>query len=289
MVISELLTSLAPQRRRLRVTFFWACMRSFIVALILISLSGIAMAQFPAHCPEHHYTILGISITGNRTGDAQTIISQSGLYKGEQLTLPSDVVRTSVQQLWNSGIFSKVDVVIDKQVVQSDSSTGLFISIHVAELPHLNKYRIEGNKEIKTTDLDKALSLREGDYLRPWELDAGKTRAQALYEKDGYHFATITFVQVPSYDSASSKYDSSRVDLTVSINEGKEMIVRHIDFEGNDRVSGGRRSAGQWMIPSKKYGGISFPVEIFDEQKYEDDKKKLSTFITRKVIATPKF
>ena len=250
-------------------------MRSFFVALILFSLSEIAAAQSPGSmAPEHHYTILGLSIVGNRTGDAQTIISQSGLYKGEQITLPSDGVRAAVQQLWNSGIFSKVDVLVDKQVTESDSSTGLFLSIHVEELPHMNKYTIEGNKEIKTADIEKALSLREGDNLRPWELDAGKTRVKALYEKDGYHFATITFTEVPSYDSATSKRDSTRVDLTITINEGKEMIVRHIDFDGNDRVSAGDLRGAMDDTKQKVWWNI-FSSGDFDQQKYEDDKKKI--------------
>ncbi len=257
-------------------------MRSFFAALVLLSFSGIAFAQVSGSpAPERHYTILGISITGNRTGDAQTIISESGLYKGEQLTLPSDVVRASVQQLWNTGIFAKVDVVVDKQVPQSDSTTGLFLSIHVVELPHMNKYTIEGNKEIKTSDIEKSLSLRAGDYIRPWDLDAGKTRVKALYEKDGYHFATISFNQAPSYDSAKSKYDSTHVDLTILINEGKEMVVRHVDFDGNVHVPSGDLRGSMDDTKQKVWWNI-FSSGDFDEHKYEDDKKKVIDYYRSK-------
>ncbi len=250
-------------------------MRSFFLALFLTVQTGIALAQFSGTPPpERHYTILGISITGNRTGDAQTIISQSGLYKGEQITLPSDAVRAAIQQLWEMRIFSKVDVVVDKQVIQSDSSTGLFLSLHVEELPHMNKYTIEGNKEIKTADIDKAFSLREGDYVRPWDIDAGKTRVRALYEKDGYHFATINIQQTPSKDSVTGKRDSSKVDLTITINEGKEMIVRHVDFEGNQRVSSGDLRGAMDDTKEKVWWNI-FSSGDFDQQKYEADKKKV--------------
>jgi outer membrane protein insertion porin family len=254
-------------------------MRSIFVALVLIAVSNsIASAQFSGSpASEKHYTILGISVTGNRASDPQTIIGQSGLYKGESLTLPSDVVRASVQQLWSMGIFSKVDVLVDKQVAETDSTVGLFLNIHVAELPHMNKYIIEGNKEIKTTDIDKALSLREGDNLRPWELDAGKNRVKALYEKEGYHFATITFGETPSYDSVSGKHDSARVDLTITINEGKEMIVRHIDFDGNTHVASGDLRGAMDDTKQKVWWNI-FSSGDFDGQKYEDDKKKVIDF-----------
>ncbi len=250
-------------------------MRSLFVALVLITLSRVASAQFPGSiAPDRHYTVLGISVVGNRTGDAQTIISQSGLYRGEQLSLPSDAVRAAVQQLWGLGIFSKVDVVVDKQVVQPDSTTGLFLSLHVAELPHMNKFTIVGNKEVKTADLEKALSLREGDYVRPWEVDAGKTRARALYEKDGYHFATITITQNPTIDSSTQKVDSSKVDLIITINEGKEMVVRHIDFQGNINVSAGDLRGAMDDTKQKVWWNI-FSSGDFDQQKYEDDKKKI--------------
>ncbi len=249
-------------------------MRSLFFALVLLISSGIAQAQLPGSpAAERHYTILGISIVGNRTGDAQTIISQSGLYKGEQLTLPSDAIRAALKQLWNMGIFSNVDVIIEKQVMQPDSVTGLFLSLRVTELPHLNKYTIDGNKEIKTADVDKALSLREGDYVRPWELEAGKTRIKALYEKEGYHFATISIQQTAASDSAR-RLDSTRIDLLIAINEGKEMVVRHIDFEGNVHVAAGDLRGATDDTKEKKWWNI-FSSGDFDEHKYEDDKKKI--------------
>ncbi len=217
---------------------------------------------------EQHYSIMGISVSGNRTSDAASIISQSGLYRGEQITLPSDVVRAALRQLWDMAIFRNVDIVIDREVTQPDSSIGLFLSIHVQELPRLEKYSIEGNREIKTKDLEKALSLEQGQYLKPWELEAGKARVKTLYENEGYHFATITMEQ--NYTAT----DSSKVDLTVAINEGKEMVVRHIDFVGNEHVSSGDLRGAMEDTKEKVWWNI-FQSGKFDELKYEADKQKV--------------
>jgi len=233
-------------------------------ALLLITFSSGAFAQTPP--PEHEYTILGLTVVGNRSGDAQTIISQSGLYKGEHFPLPSDAVRAAVQQLWNMGLFSNVDIVVDKEVPQSDGTTGLFLSIHVAELPHIGKVTVSGNKEIKTQEIEKALALRQGDFARPWELAAAQKRVKDLYEKQGYHFATVT-VQAASSDSSNS-------DLTVAINEGREMIVRHIEFEGNTSVASGDLRGAMDDTKEKKWWKI-FSSSTFDAKKYEDDKKKI--------------
>jgi outer membrane protein insertion porin family len=248
-----------------RSAFLLYTMRLWIfTALLLITVSSGAFAQTPP--PEHEYTILGLTVVGNRTGDAQTIISQSGLYKGEHFPLPSDAVRAAVQQLWNMGLFSNVDIVVDKEVQQSDGTTGLFLSIHVAELPHIGKVTVSGNKEIKTGEIEKTLSLRQGDFARPWELAAAQKRVKDLYEKQGYHFATVT-IQPASSDSSNS-------DLTVAINEGREMIVRHIEFEGNTNVASGDLRGAMDDTKEKKWWKI-FSSSTFDAKKYEDDKKKI--------------
>ena len=80
-------------------------------ALLLLTLfAGIASAQMPG-AADQQYTILGLSVVGNRTGDAQTIIGQSGLYKGKRLALTGDAIHTATQQLWSMGIFSDVEIV----------------------------------------------------------------------------------------------------------------------------------------------------------------------------------
>ncbi len=238
---------------------------SFLLFFTLLGLAASAQAQTPP--PEQQYSILGISIEGNRSGDAQTIISQSGLYKGENVTLPSDPkLRTAISQLWALGIFSDVDIVVEKQVSQPDGSIGLFLSIHVTELPHIGKDTVIGNKEIKTSEIEKAMALRIGDFVRPWDLRSGESRVKALYEKAGYHFATVTTTQ--------SSADSGTVNLMTTINEGREMVVRHIDFTGNTLVPSGDLRSAMDDTKEKKWWKI-FSSGDFDQKKYEDDKKKI--------------
>jgi outer membrane protein insertion porin family len=252
----------------------------FLLAALSIAGLGTASAQIPGSTDtsgtppasmqsamEQQYTIVGISVFGNRSGDPQTIIAQSGLYKGEHLTLPSDAIRAAIQQLWSMGIFNNVEVVVEKQTPQPDGSVGLFLGIHVAELPHLGKYTIAGNKEIKTAEIEKALALRSGDFVRPWELASAQARVKALYEKEGYHFATITIAQVPTSDTGV-------VDLNININEGKEVVVRHIEFTGNTHVASGDLRSAMEDTKEKRWWKI-FSSGSFDEAKYTTDKGKI--------------
>jgi len=247
-------------------------MRSFFFSLVLVSVAlsvfhEIALAQTPGAPQEQQYVVLGISVIGNRTGDQQTIITQSGIYNGEHFPLPSDAIRASIQQLWNMGMFGDVNILVDKQLPQTDGSIGLFLSIHIKELPRLGTDTITGNKEVKTADIEKAMSFRMGDFIRPWQLEAGRTRVKALYEKAGYHFARINIQQVPTSDS-------NKVNLVLSVDEGREMVVRHIDFEGNTHAATGDLRSAMDDTKEKKWWNI-FSSGDFDQIKYEDDKKKI--------------
>src|SRR5439155_19690294 len=112
-------------------------------------------------------------------------------------------------------------------------------------------------------------SMRQGDFARPWELDAAQKRVKAIYEKEGYHFATVQIQSVPA--------DSNTVDLRVAINEGREMVVRHIEFEGNQHVASGDLRGAMEETKEKKWWKI-FSSSTFDNKKYQEDKKKIVDF-----------
>lgn len=256
-----------------------------ISSIALGGLTQVASAQIPVPTTpppdvsspiekslSQQYTILGITVTGNKSGNPATIISQSGLYKGEKITLPSEDIRRAMSQLWSLGLFSDVQIVIDKETPQTDGSIGLYLTISVQEFRHLGKLNISGNKEIKTADVEKAIKFRSFDFVRPWDVSEAVRRVKALYEKEGYHFAQINVEQtVPSNDTANT------VDLTFHINEGSEVVVRTIEFEGNSKVSDADLRGAMDDTHEKRWWKI-LTSGTFDATKYEDDKKKIINY-----------
>jgi outer membrane protein insertion porin family len=227
-----------------------------------------ASKSAPAQPVEQQYTILGISVEGNTTGSGETIIGQSGLYKGQKITFPSDDTRRAIQQLWNESIYSDVQIVVDKEVDQADGTIGIFLTIKVTQFPRMNVVTVSGNKQVKTADIEKALGLHQYQFLRPWELEEGRRRVRALYEKEGYHFADVQLSQ-----TRSSK-DTGNSDLVVTINEGSEVTVRHIDFTGNKIVQSDELRSSFEETHEKRWYKI-FTSGSFDSKKYDADLKHL--------------
>lgn len=133
------------------------------------------------------YKILGMSVDGNKSSDANTIIVSTGLKVGDEIQVPGDKTITAIKNLWSLNIFSDVQILIDKQL-----SDGVFLLIKVQEYPRLEKVILEGNEEIDTDDIEKKITFLRGSILKPQDVAKLVQRITALYEEEGYFNSEIT-------------------------------------------------------------------------------------------------
>src|SRR5205823_3694628 len=83
---------------------------------LIPSLPTNLFAQIPG---EQEYTILGITVEGNQSGTAETIIAQSTLRKGDKTKLPNDEnIRRATNRLWQQNIYSDVNIEVSKILPQ---------------------------------------------------------------------------------------------------------------------------------------------------------------------------
>ena len=55
---------------------------------------------------KQSYIIGDVSVSGNTTFSPQTIVTYSGLGKGEKVTLPGEKISNAIKKLWGSNLFS---------------------------------------------------------------------------------------------------------------------------------------------------------------------------------------
>ncbi|MCK7523746.1 MAG: hypothetical protein MZV64_42045 [Ignavibacteriales bacterium] len=116
--------------------------------LILLLACFFSAASFPQGT-QKSYKILGISVEGNKSADAATIIANSGLKVGSEIQVPGDQTLSAIRQLWTLNIFSDVQISIEREITE-----GIFLLIKVEEYPRLERVAIEGNDEIDTEDIE---------------------------------------------------------------------------------------------------------------------------------------
>ncbi len=270
--------------------------------MIIFLLSSLTFAQTTATS----YKILGISVEGNKTADAATIIANSGLKIGDEIQLPADQnIMNAIKQLWSLNLFADIKILIDKQV-----GTGVFLLIKVKEYSRFEKEVVEGNDAVSTSDLQAKIDLQRGQILRPQDEARIKDAITKLYEKDGYLNAKIDFEHFVYFtadtnkseisvvwrneknfsDEYTVKYDindntymnlidkiKDRILLMIRIKENQKVVVRKIEFTGNKAFSDSKLKGVMDNIEEAKWWKFWSSAE-FDPKKFEDDKKSIINF-----------
>ncbi|NQV49958.1 MAG: outer membrane protein assembly factor BamA [Candidatus Marinimicrobia bacterium] len=167
--------------------------------------------------------IASIDVIGTKTATPEVVISTSGLSVGMEAN--QENFSDAVKQLWSLGLFSDVKILSDRE-----SPEGVFLIISVEEYPRLDKVVLEGNKKIKTDEIDEALGLHPGQALTPFIVYESQRIIQKLYYADGYLLAEI----VPS-TFEGEKENARGVKFTIT--ENKKVSIGEIKFTGNTQLS----------------------------------------------------
>jgi len=232
-----------------------------------LSLSIAAFAQIGNRQQQQQVQLLkiaGITVEGNVFADAQTVINNSGLNIGDEITLPSEKMSTAITRLWNQRLYSDIQILEDRIIGDQ-----IFLTIRIKEHNRLDKWEFKGLDEFDDKDLEKVVTLIKGQILTPATLSRWEKSIIAKYEKEGYLKSKVTFDQ--------QEITPGRVNLVITVDEGPEVTVKHITFHGNatfennDLVSEFKetRQDSWWRI----FGGPKFK-----KADYEKDKELLADY-----------
>jgi outer membrane protein insertion porin family len=204
--------------------------------------------------------VLGVSIEGNSLVDEGLIRANSGLVVGRTIT--GDDIQLAIRQLWQLNLFSSVDIFLEEQV-----ATGGYFLIKVREYPRINTVHVTGNHNVKEDKILEKVDLYPGQVISPRKVfDIRKNLLQLYFEK-GYTLAEV--------DCQPTDPDSSnRIDLHVSIQEGKKVKIKQITFTGNENFSDKKLRSKLKKTKQKSL----FRSGNFDQDKYKDDKDLLVEF-----------
>ncbi|MCB9210084.1 MAG: outer membrane protein assembly factor BamA [Ignavibacteriales bacterium] len=271
------------------------------LSILLLLANTIAFAQFN----RANYNILGINVEGNKTADANTIISVSGLKEGKEIEIPGDATNNAIKQLWALGIFDDVQILIDKKV-----DNGVFLLIKVKELSRVEETIFRGNDELDEDDLEKEITFVGGQTLKPQEISKSISKIKALYEDDGFLNAIIKPIKFAYFEADTSddeitvtwknvndpddeieteyEYDpdirsniigriKERQVLLFDIEEGEEVKVNSISFEGNKAFDDGDLKS-EFDETVENTWWRFWSAANFKKEDYIKDKELITTF-----------
>ena len=115
-----------------------------LTLLFLTLFLGINIAKSQTNIADYanpqDYVIGGITISGTKYLDKNTLISISGLNLGETISVPGEDISLSIKKLWKQALFSDVSISITK--IEDGK---IFLDIYLKEHPKLSKFNFKGD------------------------------------------------------------------------------------------------------------------------------------------------
>jgi outer membrane protein insertion porin family len=208
--------------------------------------------------------VASIDVIGTKTATPAVVIASSGLSAGMEAT--QEDFSDAVKQLWSLGLFSDVKILSDRE-----TPDGVFLIITVEEYPRLDQVVLEGNKKIKSKEIDEALNLHTGQALTPYLVYESQRIIQKLYYEDGYLLAEIE----PTTFEGSRENTRS---VKFQIDEKRKVHVGKIQFTGNTQLSDRKLRRKMEKIKEERWWKFWAETE-FSIDNLRADQRKLEEYM----------
>ena len=202
------------------------------IACIMIFMSNTAHGQALDMSKRKDYTIADISVKGETVYGAETIVTYSGLIKGETVTIPGGTkISDGIKKLWDSNLFSNIDVYISK--IEGNQ---VYLEIQLDDLPELKEVKISGIKKGKIDEIIAENKLTPGTKVTENLITTTKYYLENKYRKEGFLNAKTLISTTKVIDSV----EKSRVNMQIRIDKGEKVKIKKIIFSGNEKISSKR-------------------------------------------------
>ena len=203
------------------------------------------------------YILADVEVVGKISYNQQTVVTFSGLEKGQELTVPGEQISNAIKKLGKLGLFSDIDFYISR--TENDS---IWLELAIAELPKLSEAKITGVKKSKVEGLIKDNTLTRGKIVNENLITTTRNYIENKYKKDGYFNTKVVITTIPDTT------DGNQVKMLVNIDKGEKLKIAKISFSGNEKFTDSKlRSA---MKNTKRQN----PIRIFKASKFVKDKYK---------------
>ena len=233
--------------------------KALLITLVFIT-SFVVTAQQSDFNKGKDYYLEEVTVTGSTNFNPSTVISFSRLKIGEKITIPGEQISNAIKKLWDSNLFSSIDVYLAK--VEGEKA---YLEINLVDLPELNEVTIKGIKKGKIEALLTENNLSKGVKVTENLVTTSRNYISNKYKKQGFLNAKTT---VTTKEVTGDSIEKARVDMLVFIDRGQKVKIDKISFNGNDKIS------DKQLRKSMKNTKQKNPIRILKRSKYIKDEYK---------------
>ncbi|MDY0090329.1 MAG: outer membrane protein assembly factor BamA [Flavobacteriaceae bacterium] len=214
----------------------------------------------------NHYILGDIEVTGKLNFNKQTVVTYTGLEKGQRITVPGEDISNALKKLGKLGLFSDIDLYITE--VRNDT---VFLELEIIELPKLSDVKIQGLKKSKGESIIKDAKLKKGTVVNENLVITTKNYIENKYKKDGFYNTKVAI------NTIADTTDANEVKMVINVDKGQKIKVKKIEVDGNEMLSDGK------IRKAMKNTKIKFPGRFWKGSKYirENYREDLTSIINK--------
>lgn len=222
-----------------------------------------------AHTEEMGPMVKSIEVrfAGPVTTNESVIRANIRTKEGEHFTQSQSDV--DVRQLYATGFFSNV------RIYTEPDGDAVKVIVLVQGKSKIKEIKFQGNKEFSEGKLKKQIKSKAGDTLSERQIAEDANSILELYEKDGFQKVKVNFEVTPDELTGRSI-------VTFVVDEGKQIKIDEINFEGNANVESNKLRK---VMQTKTYFWLLSWITkkgYLREDVFEDDKQRIVDYYKSK-------
>ena len=247
--------------RQRNFAFFLSCLLFFAPAALFSQASAESSESSSSSDEAWYYgaVIKSISFKGLKNVSSNEVEGVLSGFYGKKFS--DEVFADMMDRIYALELFED----ISPEALPGDiKRTTVSLSFTVKEKPSVARIIINGNRQIRTTEIKDAISSKEKDVFIPSKLSIDERAIRDHYLEKGF-----TDVKV----SSSTKKTSKGIVITFTIDEGRATVIAHINFSGNKVIAS---KTLKKKIKLKEVGIIN--KGAFQESMLEADRQAILAF-----------
>ena len=195
-----------------------------LFCLTTLNLSSQDKSSIDYNSPEK-FEIGGIVVNGAENLNNNTLIAISGISVGDEIAIPGEKISSAVKKLWKQGLFSDVDISIDKIV-----GNIVFLKINLVENARLSKFKFKGSiKKSEITSLKEDIKLIRGKTLTQNLINNSMKFIKDFYINKGYFNVDVSYILINDTTTTNGK------NLVFNIDKGEKIKIKNIIIKGRKK------------------------------------------------------
>lgn len=162
--------------------------------------------------------ITDVQVKGNRRIESAAILNAIRLKSGDLLY--ADKVDADIRAIYKLGHFQDITA-----ETLSAADKGVVLVYRVVEKGIVRDVKIEGTKELTAEKVREVLEVKPNAVYSPKDLAGSVKKIRKLYADEGYYLAEV--------ETQTDKRGETDVRVVFKITEGKKILIKNIEFEGN--------------------------------------------------------